>query len=78
MSSVFNRLRNEAASLDTSQRAQLALDLLESLDTSARRDFVEPEWNEEAARRLARFDRGDAITIAAADLHAGTALPQAR
>jgi hypothetical protein len=78
MSSVFHRLRNEAASLDASQRAQLALDLLESLDTSTRRDSVGPEWNEEAAGRLAMFDRGGATTIAAEDLHAGKALPQAR
>ena len=76
MSPALDRLRTEVALLDESERAQLALDLLESLDpvdpdqplSSAE---IEAQWNAEALRRLELFDRGEMATISAEDLHAG-------
>jgi Putative addiction module component len=70
MSPQFDRLRQEAASLDEVERAQLALDLLESLEPQGDPDTVERLWNEEAERRVAQFDRGEMPTVSAEELHA--------
>jgi len=64
--------------LDEKERAQLALDLLESLDPPDSRltaAEIEATWNAEALRRIELFDRGEMATISAEDLHAGVPLP---
>ena len=72
MSPQFDRLKQEAASLDESERAKLALHLIESLDadSSGTADEVEAQWNAEAMRRVELFDRGEMATISAEEVHA--------
>jgi hypothetical protein len=59
---TIDELRREALQLDPSTRADLARELLESLD-----DLPEPEierlWLEEAERRRADVRAGEAICI---------------
>ena len=75
MTTPFDRLRREARALDADQRAQLALDLLESLDAPEVHGEVDKAWNLEARERLARYDAGEKATISAADLHASLEYP---
>ena len=68
MTTALDKLRAEAHALDADQRAQLALDLLESLDADVSREEAERAWNEEAVRRLAQYDAGltEIVVIAVA------------
>ena len=78
MSPALDRLRTEVALLDESERAQLAMELLESLDPLNSRltaAEIEAEWNAEARRRLERLDRGEMATMSAEDVHAGVPIP---
>ena len=70
MTTSLDRLLREASELDADERAELALKLIESLDTAERVREVEQAWNAEAVRRLAEYDAGDTAIIAAEDLHA--------
>jgi len=77
MSPALDRLRTEVALLDESERAQLALELLQSLDGDSPESLeeVEAAWNEEAAHRVAQFDRGEMATMSAEDVHSDKPLP---
>lgn len=65
MSISFEQLKQEAAKLPEAQRAELALEMLRSLDEED--DFaseeIERAWLDEIARRSAEIDRGEAIMI---------------
>lgn len=50
-------ITNEALSLPVQQRAELAAQLLSSLDTLSESE-IEPLWFQEAARRAAEMDQG--------------------
>ena len=60
-------------SLSPSERAALAIRLIESLDEEERSDpaAVEQAWDEEIRRRLADHEAGTAETISAEDVFAG-------
>ena len=59
---VLEKLRAEALTLTTEQRAELARDLIESLD--APRDAgAADEWDAEISRRLAEVDVGTAKLV---------------
>jgi putative addiction module component (TIGR02574 family) len=77
---MLEHLYTEVALLEPSERAQLALHLLESLDgeRSQTAEEVEAAWNEEGTRRLEAFERGEMPTISAEELHSGAPLPPAR
>ena len=52
-------ITNETLSLPVQQRAELAAQLLSSLDTlSESESEIEPLWFQEAARRAAEMDQG--------------------
>ena len=57
MTNEARRLLDEALQLAESDRADLALRLLDSMGEPT--DEVERAWIEEAKRRLAEIDRGD-------------------
>lgn len=50
-------IRREALSLSAQERAELAEQLLSSLDALSPTE-IEPLWLQEAARRAAEFDQG--------------------
>ena len=56
---MMERLRSEALTLSMPERAELAHDLLESLDAPAD-EGVESAWDEEIIRRIAQVDAGQA------------------
>ncbi|MCP5148609.1 MAG: addiction module protein [Pseudomonadales bacterium] len=56
---IMERLRSEALTLSMPERAELAHDLLESLDAPAD-EGVESAWDEEIIRRIAQIDAGQA------------------
>ena len=56
---MMERLRSEALTLSMPERAELAHDLLESLDAPAD-EGVEQAWDEEIIRRIAQIDAGQA------------------
>ena len=61
-SPVLERLRSEALSLSEAERAELAHDLVTSLDGSPNPD-VKEAWEAEILRRLAEIDAGTANLI---------------
>ena len=65
MSISFDQLKEEAAKLSQSERAELALEMLRSLDPAddADPDEIEQAWLLEIERRSAEFDRGEAKLI---------------
>lgn len=75
MPSTLERLRSEASALDVDQRAQLALDLLRSLESTEPSADVDKAWNAEAVRRLREFDAGQTETVSSEDLHASFEAP---
>jgi putative addiction module component (TIGR02574 family) len=70
MTASVDRVFREAIELDADDRAELALKLINSLDTAERSREVEQAWNAEAIRRLAEYDAGDTATVCSEDLHA--------
>ena len=56
---MMERLRSEALTLSMPERAELAHDLLESLDAPAD-EGVEQAWDKEIIRRIAQIDAGQA------------------
>ena len=75
MSPALDRLRTEVALLDEADRAQLAMELIQSLDGVPSEDDIEAASIAEALRRIELIDRGEMATISAEDLHAGLPLP---
>jgi len=61
-SAILEKLRSEALSLSESERAELAHDLVASLDGPVDSD-VEKDWDTEILRRLAEIDSGTASLI---------------
>lgn len=62
MSTVLAELKQKAAQLSESERAELALALLESLDGEM--DIgVDEAWRVEIERRIAEIDRGEVQLI---------------
>lgn len=62
----FRKLESEALSLPASLRAQLAAQLLDSLDEDPE-DSVARSWNEEANRRWLAYKRGEIEAISEED-----------
>jgi putative addiction module component (TIGR02574 family) len=65
MSGKVDVLRAEVLALSESERATLAIDLLDSLDArpvEADQVALGQIWADEAARRAAQIDAGDAVT----------------
>ena len=58
MSDTLAELKKKAAQLSDTERAELALSLIESLDGPADPD-VEDAWRIEIERRIAQIDRGE-------------------
>lgn len=62
MPDTLTDLKKKAAQLSDSERAELALSLIESLDGPADPD-VEEAWRVEIERRMAEIDRGEVKLI---------------
>ena len=58
----LQRLRSEILKLSEAQRAELAHDLIQSLD-SPRDDGVEDAWDREIVRRIGEIDAGQAELV---------------
>jgi putative addiction module component (TIGR02574 family) len=64
MSDVLAELKEKAAQLSESERAELALALIESLDGTAESPAeVEEAWRVEVERRVAQIGRGEVEPI---------------
>lgn len=62
MSDTLAELKEKASQLSESERAELALSLIESLDGPADPD-VEEAWRVEIERRIGQIDRGEVQPI---------------
>jgi len=62
MSTVLDELKQKATQLSESERAELALSLIESLDGEADTG-IDEAWQAEIDRRVAEIDRGDVELI---------------
>ena len=62
MARKFSEIENELAKLPTSERAKLALALVESLEPEEEGDIAE-EWRLEAERRYEQYRRGEVKAI---------------
>jgi hypothetical protein len=58
----FDSVEKQALSLSTDDRARLAQELLESLDTLPP-DELRKLWLDEAERRATQIDRGEAVLV---------------
>lgn len=68
-------ITSEALSLPVKQRAELAAQLLSSLDALSESE-IEPLWLQEAARRAEEMDQGCALLLGPP--HRGRAIPLLR
>jgi putative addiction module component (TIGR02574 family) len=66
-SATLKKLREEALTLPEEERAELAYDLIESLDSPADPDAADA-WDAEISRRLAEIDAGTAKLVDRAEL----------
>ncbi len=64
---TLNKIRAEALSLPDEERAELAHDLIASLDTPADADTSDA-WDAEISRRVAEIDAGTAKLVDRAEL----------
>lgn len=69
MSALLDELSKKAQSLTPEERAQLAQELLESVERDADPD-IRAAWEAEIADRVARYERGDAKLIPAEEVFA--------
>lgn len=69
MSALFDELSDKARSLTLEERAQLAQELLESVEREADPD-VQAAWEGEIASRIAKYERGEANLIPAEEVFA--------
>lgn len=69
MSSLLQELSKKAQTLPVEERAQLAQELLESVERDSDPD-VQAAWETEVANRIASYERGEARLIAAEDVFA--------
>jgi len=63
MSSSLDQLKQEAAKLSDTERAELALVLLRSLEPTSDDPDIEQAWLAESERRLDQIERGEATLI---------------
>ena len=66
-SRTFDRVRSDALQLPEQERAELAHDLMKSLDAPAEADAADA-WDKEILRRLAEIDAGAAKLVDRAEL----------
>lgn len=69
MSTLFDELSKKAQSLPVEERAQLAQELLESVERDADPE-VWAAWEVEIADRIAKYERGKARLIPAEEVFA--------
>ena len=69
MSTLLDELSKKARTLAVEERAQLAQELLESVERDADPD-VQAAWEAEIADRIAKYERGEAKLIPAAEVFA--------
>ena len=69
MSSLRDELSKKAQTLTVEERAQLAQQLLESVERDSDPE-VQAAWESEIASRIARYERGEATLIPAEDVFA--------
>ena len=67
MSTLLAELAERAKALSPEERAQLAQELLESVDQEGD-PAVQAAWDAEIACRVAAYERGDAKLVAAEDV----------
>ena len=73
MSALLDELSAKALGLDLEERAQLAQELLESVEREADPE-VQDAWDAEIASRIAKYERGEAKLIPAAEVFAAARL----
>lgn len=69
MSTLLEELSEKAKSLSLEERAQLAQELLESVEREADPE-VEAAWEAEIANRITRYEQGKATLIPAEEVFA--------
>lgn len=69
MSALLDELSKKAQTLTLEERAQLAQELLESVERETDPD-VQAAWETEIASRIAKYERGEAKLIPAEDVFA--------
>lgn len=69
MSALLDELSEKARSLTLEERAQLAQELLESVERDADPE-VQAAWEAEIASRIAKYERGEAKLIPAEEVFA--------
>ena len=69
MSSLLDELAKQARSLALEERAQLAQQLMESVEQESDPE-VQAAWESEVASRIAKYERGEAKLIAAEEVFA--------
>ena len=69
MASVLTELKEKASQLSETERAELALSLIESLDGPADPD-VEEAWRLEIEHRIGQIERGEIQLIAGDEVFA--------
>jgi putative addiction module component (TIGR02574 family) len=69
MSALFDELAKKAQALTLEERAQLAQELLDSVERESDSE-VAAAWDAELASRVARYERGEATLIPAEDVFA--------
>lgn len=67
MSALLDELSKKAKELALEERAQLAQELLESVEQEAGPE-VQAAWESEIASRVAKYERGEAKLIPAAEV----------
>ena len=67
MSALLDEMSKRAKQLAVDERAQLAQELLESVEQEAAPE-VQAVWEAEIASRIAKYERGEANLIPAADV----------
>jgi putative addiction module component (TIGR02574 family) len=67
MSALLDELSKKAKELALEERAQLAQELLESVEQEADPE-VQAAWESEIASRIAKYERGEAKLIPAAEV----------
>ena len=69
MSSLLDELSKKAQALAVEERAQLAQELLESVERESD-PAVQQAWETEITSRIAKYERGEAKLIPAAEVFA--------
>lgn len=67
MSALLDELSKKSKALALEERAQLAQELLESVEREVDPE-VQAAWESEIASRIAKYERGEAKLIPAADV----------